>query len=173
MDGGSARREGGGGARSEAVSNLPPASEARALHALVFFLLEPERSLHRRVRHIDSGELRRELWHHVLSSESPTRLELRGVYELGGDHLERRRDQRQDLVAVVRGREDALHVSAGALALRLDAGSVLNIGVRKRGQQLGLTAPYEARVWRVVLEVLIRLLVHGLDVKYVPVGAVR
>lgn len=139
MDGGAARREGGGGARSEAVSNLPPSSEVRALHALVFFLLEPERSLHRRVRHIDSGELRRELWHHVLSGESSTRLELRGVYELGGDHLERRRDQRKDLVAVVRGREDALHVSAGALALRLDARSVLNIGVRKRGQQLGLT----------------------------------
>ena len=93
-----------------------------------------------------------------------------------GDRLERRLDQRQDLVAVARDRVlDALHVGAGALFLRLDTGPVLNIGVRERGQQLGLTAHYQAtaRVLRVVLEVHIRLLVHCPDVQNVPVGAIR
>ena len=33
-------------------------------------------------------------------------------------------------------------------------GPVLNVGVRERGQQLGLAAHYETRVLRVVLEVL-------------------
>ena len=57
-----------------------------------------------------------------------------------GDRLERRLDQRQDLVAVARDRVlDALHVGAGALALRFDAGPALIICVCERGQQLGVT----------------------------------
>ena len=56
------------------------------------------------LRHIDSGVLRPELWRRGLAGESPTKLELRGVDEEGGfDRLERRRDHRQDLVAVARG----------------------------------------------------------------------
>ena len=105
-------------------------------------LLEAERSLHRRVRHIDAGVSRPEAWRRILAGESPTRLELRGMdAQGGGDRLECRRDQRQDLVAVARGRADALHVGAGALALRLDAGPVLRASYIRRTTRTRLEIP--------------------------------
>ena len=168
MDGGSARREGGGGARSEAVSNLPPASEARALHALVFFLLEPERSfvtLTPANCAVSSGIT-------FFPANRPPDWSSEVCMNLAAITSS----------AAVINAKILSQLSAAAKMRSMSAQARLpfdlmpgpcSIGVRKRGQQLGLTAPYEARVWRVVLEVLIRLLVHGLDVKYVPVGAVR
>ena len=59
-----------------------------------------------------------------------------------GDRLERRLDQRQDLVAVARDRVlDALHVGAGALALRLDAGPVLRASYIRRTTRTRLEIP--------------------------------